>query len=277
MQNATGFHDADENTPWAPGAVRDEATRVSVLFRQAGCWVTGTRKALNYPQDLMVSTDWNCGAPGENGFGKMPESPLTGKLELILGPMRSNKTAELLRRIETRRRFAKQWVLLLKPSADTKAAESLVESRNRNGCGRMEAVEFPSPDPWAALPILAAVEQRIGKRVECIAIDEGQFVADLFLFTKRLLEMGHDVMVSGLELDFRGMPFGEMLDLSWLVRTYAGNTTELVPYCSCGAKALYPQRLVDGKPALMRARSSWAGDFYEPRCGEHFVLPGRPH
>ena len=99
------------------------------------------------------------------------------------------------------------------------------------------------------LPLLAATEQRIGKRVECVAIDEGQFVQDLFLFTKRLLEAGHDVMVSGLELDFRGMPFGEMLDLSWLVRTYAGNVTELVAYCSCGAKALYPQRLIDGKPA----------------------------
>jgi len=61
--------------------------------------------------------------------------------------------------------------------------------------------------------------------------------------------LGYDVMVSGLELDFRGMPFGEMLDLSWLVRAYAGNVTELVAYCSCGAKALYPQRLVDGKPA----------------------------
>ncbi len=65
-------------------------------------------------------------------------------------------------------------------------------------------------------------------------------------------------MVSGLELDFRGMPFGEMLDLSWLVRTYAGNVTELVAYCSCGAKALYPQRLLDGKAgARTQARSSW--------------------
>jgi hypothetical protein len=88
------------------------------------------------------------------------------------------------------------------------------------------------------LPVIAATEQRIGKRIECIAIDEGQFVHDLFLFTKRLLDLGYDVMVSGLELDFRGMPFGEMLDLSWLVRTYAGNVTELVAYCSCGAKAL---------------------------------------
>jgi thymidine kinase len=202
---------------------------------------------------------------------------VVGKLEMIVGPMRSNKTAELLRRIEIRRQYAHQYVLLLKPSADTKAAAGLVESRNPNGCGRMDAVEFPSGDPWSILPILDATEQHIGKRVECIAIDEGQFVSDLFLFTKRLLQWGHDVLVSGLELDFRGMPFGEMLQLSWLVRTYAGNLTELVSYCSCGAKALYPQRLVDGKPASFNSPIIMAGDNYEPRCDEHFVLPGRPH
>ena len=202
---------------------------------------------------------------------------MPGKLELIVGPMRSNKTAELLRRIETRREYARQYVMLLKPSTDTKAAAGLVESRNRNGCGKMEAVEFPSHDPWPVLPVIAETEQRIGKRVECVAIDEGQFVHDLFLFTKRLLDSGHDVMVSGLELDFRGMPFGEMLDLSWLVRTYAGNLTELVAYCSCGAKALYPQRLIDSKPAHYSSSVIMAGDNYEPRCERHFVLPGRPH
>ena len=202
---------------------------------------------------------------------------MVGKLEMIVGPMRSNKTAELLRRIEIRRQYAHQYVLLLKPSADTKAAAGWVESRNRNGCGKMEAVEFPSADPWSVLPILEATEQQMGKRVECIAIDEGQFVSDLFVFTKRLLQWEHDVIVSGLELDFRGMPFGEMLQLSWLVRTYAGNITELVAYCSCGAKALYPQRLVDGKPAPYNSPIIMAGDNYEPRCDEHFVLPGRPH
>jgi thymidine kinase len=191
--------------------------------------------------------------------------------------MRSNKTAELLRRIEIRREYARQYVLLLKPSADTKAAAGQVESRNRNGCGKMEALEFLHADPWSVLPVIEATEQRIGKRIECIAVDEGQFVADLFLFTKRLLESGYDLMVSGLELDFRGMPFGEMLDLSWLVRTFAGSITELVAYCSCGAKALYPQRLVEGKPAAYASPIIMAGDFYEPRCAEHFVLPGRPH
>jgi thymidine kinase len=205
------------------------------------------------------------------------ESKVLGKLEVIVGPMRSNKTAELLRRIEIRRQYAKQSVVLLKPSDDTKASAGVVESRNQQGCGRMEAVEFRSSDPWSVLPVLAETEQTIGKRVECIAIDEGQFVRDLFLFTKRLLERGYDVMVSGLELDFRGLPFGEMLDLSWLVRTYAGNITELVAYCSCGAKALYPQRLVDGKPASYDSPVIMAGDNYEPRCAEHFVLPGKPH
>jgi thymidine kinase len=205
------------------------------------------------------------------------EQTVPGKLEMIVGPMRSNKTAELLRRIEIRRQYAKQCVLLLKPSADTKSAAGVVESRNPNGCGKMEAIEFPNSDPWSILPILAETEQNIGKRVECIAIDEGQFVADLFLFTKRMLQQGHDVIVSGLELDFRGMPFGEMLQLSWLVRIYAGNLTELVAYCSCGAKALYPQRLVDGKPAAFTSPIIMAGDFYEPRCDDHFVLPGRPH
>ncbi len=202
---------------------------------------------------------------------------MTGKLEMIVGPMRSNKTAELLRRIEIRRQYAKQHVMLLKPSTDTKSAAGVVESRNRNGCGKMEAVEFFSSDPWSALDVIKATEQSIGKRVECIAIDEGQFVQDLFAFTRHLLESGHDVMVSGLELDFRGMPFGEMLDLSWLVRTYSGNITELVAYCSCGAKALYPQRLIDGKPASYDSPVIMAGDNYEPRCAEHFVLPGRPH
>jgi thymidine kinase len=56
-------------------------------------------------------------------------------------------------------------------------------------------------------------------------------------------------MVSGLELDFRGLPFGEMLNLSWLVRHYDGNITELVAYCSCGSRhTLRPPR----PPALTR-------------------------
>ena len=132
---------------------------------------------------------------------------------------------------------------------------------------------IPVHQPLVDSALLAATEQQIGKRVECVAIDEGQFVQDLFLFTKRLLESGYDVMVAGLELDFRGMPFGEMMDLAWLVRLYAGNITELVSYCSCGAKAIYPQRLIDGKPAHWESPIIMAGD-NASRMRELIFLPG---
>jgi thymidine kinase len=112
-----------------------------------------------------------------------------GKLEIIVGPMRSNKTAELLRRIETRREYARQHVLLLKPSADTKAAAGLVESRNR--CGKQ--------------------------------------------------------------------PYG---------------TGGLLQLRRQGAVSPAPGR---GQAGFLCSPIIMAGDFYEPRCAEHFVLPGRPH
>lgn len=202
---------------------------------------------------------------------------MAGKIELLLGPMRSNKTAELLRRAEMRRQYARQCVLVLKPSDDTKGGPGVVESRNPNGHCKMEAIEFPSSNPWQVLDTIAETEQQIGKRVESIALDEGQFVDDLFLFTKYLLDHNHDVLVAGLDLDFRALPFGEMLNLSWFVNAYGGSITECMAYCSCGARALYSQRLINGVPAPFDSPIKMPGDAYEPRCAEHFILPGRPH
>jgi len=202
---------------------------------------------------------------------------MPGKLELMLGPMRSNKTAELLRRADMRRQYARQYVLVLKPNDDTKGGPGVVESRNPNGHGKMEAIEFKSSDPWQVLQAIADTEQKIGKRIECIAIDEGQFVSDLFLFTKYLLYKNHDVLVAGLDLDFRAIPFGEMLNLTWLVNAYGGSVTECMAYCTCGNRALYSQRLIAGQPARYDSPIMMPGDSYEPRCAEHFILPGRPH
>jgi thymidine kinase len=202
---------------------------------------------------------------------------VSGKLELMLGPMRSNKTAELLRRAEMRRQYASQYVLVLKPSDDTKGGPGMVESRNPNGHGKMDALEFNSHNPWEVLKAIAQREKQIGKKVECIAIDEGQFVSELFLFTRRLLDANHDVLIAGLDLDFRALPFGEMLNLTWLVNAYGGSITECMAYCSCGSRALYSQRLIDGKPAAYLSPIKVPCDSYEPRCAEHFVLPGKPH
>ncbi len=80
---------------------------------------------------------------------------MQGKLELLLGPMRSNKTAELLRRADMRRQYANQYVMVLKPSDDTKGGPGVVESRNPMGHGKMNAVEFKSTDPWEVLQVIA--------------------------------------------------------------------------------------------------------------------------
>jgi thymidine kinase len=202
---------------------------------------------------------------------------MQGKLELLLGPMRSNKTAELLRRADMRRQYASQYVLVLKPSDDTKGGPGVVESRNPMGHGKMNALEFNSSDPWEVLQCIADKEKVIGKRVECVAIDEGQFVEGLFSFSRYLLDAGHDVLVAGLDLDFRAIPFGEMLNLTWFVNAYGGSVTECIAYCACGNRAFYSQRLIDGQPAPYDSPVKVAGDSYEPRCAEHFVLPGRPH
>jgi thymidine kinase len=83
------------------------------------------------------------------------------KLELMMGPMRSNKTAELLRRAEVRRQYAKQNVLILKPSDDAKSGPGVVESRNPNG-GKMSALEFDSANPWE---VLAAIDEKEGNYI----------------------------------------------------------------------------------------------------------------
>lgn len=202
---------------------------------------------------------------------------MTGKLEVMLGPVRSNKTAELLRRADMRRQYASQYVLLLKPCDDTKGGPGVVESRNPNGHGKMNALEFDSRNPWGVLAAIAQREKEIGKKVECIAIDEGQFVNELFVFTRHLLDAKHDVLIAGLDLDFRALPFGETLSLSWLMNAYGGSITECMAYCSCGNRALYSQRLIGGEPAPYDSPLEIAGDAYEPRCAEHFVLPGKPH
>jgi thymidine kinase len=86
---------------------------------------------------VLFHYDENPIAKNYSQVGSVP-----GKIELMMGPMRSNKTAEMLRRCEMRRQYAGQNVMVLKPSDDTKGGPGLVESRNPNGHCKMHALEF---------------------------------------------------------------------------------------------------------------------------------------
>jgi thymidine kinase len=112
-----------------------------------------------------------------------------------------------------------------------------------------------------------------------VAFDEVQFFArdsGFFQMIKHLLEEGYDVLASGLAFDFRGEPFGSTPDLALLAED---RCMWMTAYCTkCGGRAAYPQRIINGAPAPYNSPQVQVGgdETYEPRCDEHFVLPGRP-
>jgi thymidine kinase len=199
-------------------------------------------------------------------------------IELIMGPMRCGKTAELLRRVAVQRAFAHRDVLVIKPTDDTKSAIGMITSRYEKGEHEMPAIGINSQNPWEIFEVLSKEEAKLGKRVNAIAIDEGQFVKDLFSLTGSLLEEGYDLLIAGLDLDFRGLPFGDMLNLPWFVTAYGGSVTRCVAYCECGAQAYFSQRFDEaGNPAPYDSPLIIPGESYRPRCRKCFVLPNRPH
>src|SRR5579863_2415487 len=218
--------------------------------------VRGKRMAGDCRKNFRHSRFWNrLPQPLRGGDLEMP-----GTIEVVIGPMRSNKTAELIRRVAMREEFAHQAVILFKPKDDTKSAQGVVQSRNQLSHRQMEAVEFDSSNPWEMFSFIAERERIIGKLINCVAIDEGQFVQELFECVRALLERGYDVIAAGLDLNFRGQPFGDMLALVWLANAYGGNVTWYIAYCECGARAFFSQRLINGQPASYGSPTLMAGD-----------------
>lgn len=90
-----------------------------------------------------------------------------------------------------------------------------------------------------------------------------------------LLDEGYDILASGLAFDFRGEPFGFTPDLALLAED---RCMWMTVYCTkCGSRAAYPQRIINGSLAPYNSPQIQVGgdETYEPRCDEHFVLPGR--
>lgn len=120
-----------------------------------------------------------------------------GWIEVICGSMFSGKTEELIRRLK-RAQFAKQRVEIFKPAIDTRYDEDMVVSHDSN--------EFRStPVPAAAnIPILA-------HDCDVVGIDEAQFFDDeIVKVCNDLANRGIRVIVAGLDMDYKGNPFGPM-------------------------------------------------------------------
>ena len=170
---------------------------------------------------------------------------MAGRVEVITGPMFSGKSEELLRRIH-RVELAKQPYLLFKPSIDRRySADEVVSHKgNRNSCRLVAHAEDMLVYPLPSV----------------VGIDEAQFIdGDLVAVVQDMAQRGARVLLSCLDMDSMGKPFGCVGDLL----AVADEVVKLKAVCmKCGADAGRSQRLVN-----VGAQVSVGGnDQYEARC-----------
>lgn len=176
------------------------------------------------------------------------------RFEIITGPMSCGKTEELLRRIR-RLIIAKKKVRVISPSIDTRAKRDCIESRN--------GLWLETAKVGNAREILNVVKPED----DVIAIDELQFFdKEIVNVVNTLVMEGKRIIGTGLDLDFKGEPFGSMPELL----AYADKVDKLTAICmKCGSEyAVRTQRLIDGEPADINSPLIMIGadETYEARC-----------
>lgn len=186
-----------------------------------------------------------------------------GSIELICGSMFSGKTEELIRRIR-RAIIAKQSVQVFKPAIDKRFHVQQVTSHNGIGVDA-----YPVEDSTQIL-------RQIDSKTTVVAIDEVQFFDDgVIEICETLADKGMRVICAGLDMDFRGEPFGPMP----LIMARAEDVLKLHAICViCGDEASRTQRLIDGRPAAFNDPVVLVGasEVYEARCRDcHEVLTER--
>lgn len=185
-----------------------------------------------------------------------------GWIEAVCGPMFSGKSEELIRRLR-RAEIAGQAVMIAKPRIDDRYDIAHVVSHSGH---RLRAVGVDTPGALL----------RMAEGHDVVGIDEVQFFDETVIdVCVQLADRGLRVLAAGLDLDFRGEPFGPMPQL--LAR--ADLVDKLQAVCHrCGGPATRTQRLVDGAPAPFDGATIQVGaiDAYEARCRGCFE-PGRAH
>lgn len=186
-----------------------------------------------------------------------------GWIEVICGSMFSGKTEELIRRLK-RAEYARQKVQVFKPALDDRYDKAKVSSHAGN---HFQAI------PVNSVPEIAAL---IEPDTDVIGIDEVQFLGwEVAELCNDLANNGKRVILAGLDMDFRGEPFGPMP----LLMAQAESVDKLQAICMvCGSPASRTQRLVDGEPASYDAPIILVGtaESYQARCRKCHAVPGKP-
>jgi thymidine kinase len=174
-----------------------------------------------------------------------------GWIEVVVGPMFSGKSEELIRRLR-RAEIARQRVQIFKPAIDERYAVNEIISHSGLG--------IPSDNVTKAEEIIGKVQPR----TEVIGVDEAQFLGEgVVEVCTQLANLGKRVIVAGLDTDYRGRPFEPMPRLL----AVAEEITKLLAICvRCGNPAVHTQRLVESEDLVVVG----GGGMYEARCRRCF-------
>jgi thymidine kinase len=177
----------------------------------------------------------------------------TGWIEVIAGCMFSGKTEELIRRLR-RAKIAKQKVVIFKPNIDTRYSSNSIVSHSEQS--------LPSVLIKDVNEILDLVED-----AQVIGIDEAQFFSsDLINVCNKLADEGKRIIVAGLDMDYKGVPFEPMPQLL----SIAEYITKPLAICvECGNPADRTQRKTHSSERVVVG----AADVYEARCRKCHYIP----
>ncbi|MCQ2235489.1 MAG: thymidine kinase [Bacteroidales bacterium] len=170
----------------------------------------------------------------------------SGWIEVVTGSMFSGKTEELLRRLR-RATFARQKVVLFKPALDNRYSETEVVSHDSTSL--------------AATVVYDSLEMlHLSKDAQVIGIDEAQFFDDSLVdICQKLANEGKRIIIAGLDMDYRGVPFGIMPKLMAI----AEFVDKVHAICvRCGRLAQYSHRTIKQNDLVVLGEK----DRYEPLC-----------
>lgn len=177
---------------------------------------------------------------------KQLKSDFEGSIEVICGSMFSGKTEELIRRLK-RAQIAKLKVEIFKPVKDIRYHENDIVSHNQS------AITSTPVENASSILLLSSQTQVVG-------IDEAQFFdMNIIDVCNQLANKGIRVIVAGLDMDFKGVPFGPIPHLM----SIADHVLKVNAICvQCGNPAMYSYRLKKINDQFLLGEK----ESYEPRC-----------
>jgi len=182
--------------------------------------------------------------------------PETGKLELIIGPMFSGKSTELIRHIRMLKVINAAYIVI-KPKMDTRYDANKIVSHNQDS-----EICLVTDD-------LAEIRDESLHNIPYLIIDEGQFLQNLKSKVLYWVEtLGKNVIVGGLDGDFLRNPIGEILQLIPYADTYSKKTA-LCKICNDGTPALFSHRASNENKDQICLGST---ETYMPLCRGHYCL-----